>query len=238
MARVSANFFAPEGARVMDDFDRTFNAPPTPSQTALVICSRCGASNPPVSEFCRKCGDAGMRPAAASAARRPRSRALVAVCAALLTAIPVIGLHVALTTRKERIHRAELAARTAELKLELGRARISLSGAGSNLREAMDTPRHISEQVSQSLKLSTLQVENAKLKAEQMISARRVKNAEEKYEDADLKLRNAKGELRELREELDACNSKQARTMQKLVETERRLRSAEARRSQGGAYGP
>jgi len=211
---------------------------PPESRNTFVICARCGASNPAVSEFCRKCGDASIRPAAAWAARRPRSRALVAVCAVFLTAIPLICLHFALTARSNRMHRAALAARTAELKLELGRARISLSGAGSNLGEAMDTPRHISEQVNQSLKLSTLQVENAKLKAEQMISARRVKDAEDKYDDADLKLRNAKGELRELREELDACNAKQAKTMQKLVDTERKLRSAEGRNPERGGYRP
>lgn len=221
----------------MDDYHHSNVAPSPSSPAAYVLCAKCGASNPSVSEFCRKCGDAGVKPTLAPVPRR-RSPVLVALCASVLTAIPLIALHFMLMERSNRLHRAALQRSNAELSLNLGKTQIALSAGKSALRDADSERQRDMEQVNQSLKLSSLQGENARLKADAQFSQQRIKTAEDKYEEADRQLRIANGTLRELREELEARNEQQARTMQKLTETESRLRSAESRNSRSGGYRP
>lgn len=143
-----------------------------------------------------------------------------------------------LIERNNRIHRAALQRSSAELSLNVGKTQIALSAGKSALRDAEAERQQDMDQVRQSRKVTALQAERDKLKSDLQASARRIKEAEDKYEEADRQLRNANGALRELREELDARNEQQARTMQKLTETESRLRSAEARNPRSDGYRP
>lgn len=213
------------------------NAVSPSAPAAIVFCTKCGASNPAVSEFCRQCGDAGIKPTIGATPRR-RSPVLVAACASVLTAIPLIALHFILMERNNRLHRYALERNNAELNLTVGKAQIALNAGKSALRDAEAERQRDMDQVNRSLKVSSLQAENARLKAEAQFSQQRIKTAEDKYEEADRQLCNANGAMRELREELDARNEQQARTMQKLVDTERKLRSAEARNSRSDGYRP
>ena len=206
-------------------------------ENAVVTCAKCGASNPAVSEFCRQCGDAGIEPSIGTMPRR-RSPVVVALCASVITAIPLIALHFMLMERNNRLHRASLQRSNTELSLNLGKTQIALSAGKSSLRDAEEERQRDMEKVDRSLKLTSLQAENARLKADAQASARRIKTAEDKYEEADRQLRNAKSEMRELREEMEARNEQQARTMQKLVDTERKLRSAEVRNPRSNGYRP
>jgi len=220
----------------MDDY-RQFNSAPSPSSpAAFVICAKCGASNPAVSEFCRQCGDAGVKPPLMTPRRR--SPVLIAVCASVLTAIPLFAAHFAIMSHKDRLHNEALRRNSAEVNLNLGKTQIALSAGKSALRDAEAQRQRDMEQVNQSVKFAKLQAENARLKADAQRSAQRVKTAEDKYEEADRQLRNANGTLRELREELEARNEQHARIMQKLTETESRLRSAEVRNKRGDGYRP
>lgn len=206
-------------------------------ENAVVICSKCGANNPAVSEFCRQCGDAGVKPSLMATQRRC-SPVFIALCASVLTAIPLIVAHFAIMSHRNRLHNEALRRSSAEVNLNLGKTQIALSAGKSSLRDAEAERTRDMDQVNQSLKLSSLQAENARLKAEAQFSQQRIKTAEDKFEEADRQLRIANGTLRELREELDACNEQQARTMQKLTETESQLRSAEARNLRNEGYRP
>jgi len=221
----------------MDAYPHSNSAPSPSSPAGFVICAKCGASNPAVSEFCRHCGDAGVKPSMMMTQRR-RSRVLVALCASVLTAIPLIVIHFAIMSHRNRLHHEALRRSSAELNLSLGKTQIGLSAGTSSLREAEAERKRDMDQVNQSIKLSSLQAENARLKAEAQFAHQRIKTVEDKYEEADRQLRNTQGEMRELREELDARHEQQARTMQKLTETESRLRSAESRNSRSGGYRP
>lgn len=221
----------------MDQYHHPNSAPSPSAPATVVFCTKCGASNPAVSEFCRQCGDAAIKPAIGAWPRR-RSPVVVALCASALTAIPLIALHFMLMERNNRLHRAALPRSNAELSLNLGKTQIALSAGKSALRDAETERQRDMEKVDQTIKLTSLQAENARLKADAQAAAHRIKSAEDKYEKSDLELRNANGALRELREELEARNEQQARTMQKLTETESRLRSAEARNKRNDGYRP
>lgn len=229
-------FLKPDTIPSMHDYHS--NVAPSPSSlAAFVICAKCGASNPAVSEFCRQCGDAGVKPSMITTQRR-RSSVLVAMCASVVTAIPLIVAHFAIMSHRNRLHNEALRRNSAEVNLNLGKTQIALSAGKSSLRDAEAERKRDIAEVNQSVQLTKLQAENARLQADAQRSAQRIKTAEDKFEEADRQLRIANGTLRELREELDARNEQQARTMKKLTETESRLRSAEARNSRNGGYRP
>jgi len=160
--------------------------------------------------------------------------------ASLVTAIPLLVLFSVAQNRT--VHSRE-AARVAEARQqEAATALNKIQSTPDAIRhaESLAALRRQHEQANrqQEQKIAALQSERDKLKSDAQASSRPVKEAEDKYDAPDLQLRNANGTLRELREELAARNEQQARTMQRLVETERQLRSAQAGNPRAGNQSP